>query len=212
VKGEKKVRRPGANGSRPSAGIAKPPRAAIAGGKPAQQKNTIQTKVFAWYDGKSPIFKFALKFGALMLLFYALTVTPFCERVLWPANLQANAWVSNWILQCLNQHTIVAGDTIRTEKYAFVIKRGCDATEPVWLLMAAVISFPAPFRRKLIGILVGTLLLLGINQLRVVALFFMGRDHPGLYDTLHLTVFPAVFIILAMILWVGWVEWVVGHE
>jgi exosortase/archaeosortase family protein len=164
------------------------------------------------YDGKNPIFKFALKFGALMLLFYALSVAPFCERVVWPANLQANARISNWILQGLHQNTSVTGDTIQSKTFSFVIKRGCDATEPVWLLAAAVVSFPAPWRRKLPGIVAGTLLLLGINLVRVIGLFFVGRDHPGLYDVLHLTVFPAVFIILAMIIWVGWVEWAVQRD
>ena len=168
--------------------------------------------IAAWYDSKRPIFKYALKFGALMLLFYALSETPYCKQVFWPANLQVNAWVANGILNGLRQHTSLTGDTIKTEKYAFVIKRGCDATEPVCLLAAAMIAFSAPLWRKLIGILAGTLFLLVINQLRVVALFFVGRDYPGLYDTLHLTVLPAIFIILAMILWVGWVEWTMGHD
>jgi exosortase/archaeosortase family protein len=147
-----------------------------------------------------------------MLLFYALSVTPWCERVFWPANLRANAWVANGILCGLQQHTRVAQDTIKSEMYALEIKRGCDATEPVCLLLAAVIAFSAPLGRKLVGIVAGTLLLLGLNQLRVVALFFVGRYYPGLYHTLHLTVFPAVFVILAMILWVGWVEWTVGRD
>jgi exosortase/archaeosortase family protein len=175
-------------------------------------RRMAKAPIAVWYDGKSPIFKYALKFGALMLLFYALSETPYCERVFWPANLRANAWVANGILRGLQQHTYVASDTIQAGNYAFVIKRGCDATEPVCLLMAAVVAFSAPFGRKLIGILAGTLLLLALNQLRVVALFFVGRDHPSLYHTLHLTVFPAVFIILAMILWVAWVEWTVGRD
>ena len=159
-----------------------------------------------------PIFKYALKFGALMLLFYALSETPWCQRVFWPANLQANAWVASGILNGLRQHICLAGDTIKAENYVFVIKRGCDATEPVCLLVSAVIAFSAPLRRKLIGILAGTFLLLGLNQLRVVALFFVGRDHPGLYHTLHLTVFPAVFVVVAISIWAGWVQWTVGRN
>jgi len=168
--------------------------------------------VSLWYGGKSPIFQYALKFAALMLLFYAVSVAPYCERVLWPANLQANAWVANGILRGLQQHTTVAGGTIKTENYAFEIKRGCDATEPVCLLAAAVVAFSAPLGRKLLGMAAGALLLLALNQLRVVALFFVGRDHPGLFHTLHLTVFPAVFVLLALLLWVGWVEWTVGRD
>jgi exosortase/archaeosortase family protein len=162
--------------------------------------------------GKRPIIMFALKFGALMLLYYALSMTPFSERVFWPVNLHANAQASNWVLQGLRQNTSVTGDTIHSKTFSFVIKRGCDATEPVWLLAAAVISFPAPLWRKLTGLVAGTVLLLGINLLRVVGLFFVGRDHPGLYGALHLTVFPAVFIVLAMIIWAGWVEWAVRRD
>ena len=159
-----------------------------------------------------PILKFALKFGACMLLFYALAETPYCQRVFWPANLHANAWVANGVLLGLQQHTRVAGATIKTDRYEFVIKRGCDATEPACLLVAAVAAFPASIRRKLVGMLVGTFLLLAINQLRVVALFFVGRDLPSFYHTLHLTVFPAVFVVLALSLWGGWAQWTVGHN
>jgi exosortase/archaeosortase family protein len=184
---------------------------------PPLQKNLSsegmeQDPLSVWYKSKSPIFKYAVKFGALMLLFYALLETPYCKRVFWPANMQANAWVANRILHGLRQHTRLAGDTLNAENYAFVVKRGCDATEPVCLLVAAVTAFSAPLERKLIGMVAGTVLLLGLNQLRVVALFFVGRDYPGLYHTLHLTVFPAVFVILAMIVWVGWVEWTAGRD
>jgi exosortase/archaeosortase family protein len=166
----------------------------------------------AGQDGKMPILKFAIKFSAVMLVFYALAETPYCQRVFWPANLQANAWVANGVLLGLQQHTSVAGATIKGDQFEFVIKRGCDATEPVCLLVAAVIAFRAPLRRKLVGILAGTLLLLAINQLRVVALFFVGRDLPGFYHTLHLTVFPAVFVVLALLIWAGWVQWTVGRN
>lgn len=207
MKGKKKNRYRGVNDSRRPANISKPQRPTIGGGKPEVQKSTIRAKVFAWYDSKSPIVKFAAKFGALMLLFYAFSVTPFCERVFWPANLKANVWISNFILQGLNQHTVVSGDAIKFGTHSFILKRGCDATEPAWLLAAAVISFPAPLWRKLLGVVAGTLLLLVLNLLRVISLFFVVRNHPSLYDTLHLTLFPAVFIVLAMIIWGGWVVW-----
>jgi hypothetical protein len=40
----------------------------------------------------------------------------------------------------------------------------------------------------------------------------VGRDLPRFYEPLHLTVFPAVFLLLALVLWVGWVQWAVGRE
>ena len=145
-----------------------------------------------------------------MFLFYALAVTPFCERVFWPGNMQANAWAANWALQRLHQKTSVAGNTITANRFSFQVARGCDAAEPVWLLTSAIIAFPAGFWRKLMGIVAGTFVLLVINLLRLVILFFVARNHPGLYDTLHEVLLPAVFIMLAIIMWGGWVFWGTG--
>ncbi len=126
--------------------------------------------------------------------------------------MRANGWVANEILWGMQQHTTLTADTITAGNYVFEIKRGCDATEPICLLVAAVMAFSAPLWRKLMGMVAGTLLLFGLNQVRVVALFFVGRDYPGFYHNLHLTVFPAVFVMRAMILWVGWVEWATGSD
>jgi exosortase/archaeosortase family protein len=165
-----------------------------------------------WYQSKRPIFIFSIKFGALMLGYYGVSMTPFFEQTFWPANLRANAWLANVILHGLHQHTQLAEATILTGSTSFVIKRGCDATEPIWLLIASVIAFPAPFFRQLAGIVVGALLVQVLNQMRIVCLFFVGRDHPGLYHSLHLTVFPAIFVVLAMLIWFVWVKWVVEHK
>ena len=65
----------------------------------------------SWFANKSPIFLFGLKFGLLLVLYYGVVATPFCERLLY-SYLEANAWLANAILNLLGQGTHVSEVTI----------------------------------------------------------------------------------------------------
>ena len=167
---------------------------------------TLRVRWAAWYANTSPIWKFALKFGALMTLFYGLILTPYFDQLLY-SYLSANAWVTNGILNCLVQETSVAEITVRSVRFAITVRRGCDAVEPSWFLCAALLAFPAPFKRKVLGILVGVALLQMLNLIRIVSLFFIGLNYPRFFGPAHVEVWPIVFIITAIGLWIGWISW-----
>jgi len=152
------------------------------------------------------VFRFVLKFGFLLALFYGLLVTPYFDRTLY-SYLEANAWLSNAILNGFGQHTQVSEVTIESPQFSIAIRRGCDAVEPTWLFCAAVLSFRAPLMRKLLGIMAGTVLLQLLNLVRIVTLYWIGLYVPGIFDSAHLEIWPTVFIIVAIVLFVGWIEW-----
>ena len=87
------------------------------------------------------------------------------------------------------------------------IRRGCDALEPSWLFSAAVLAFPATWRRRLFGILVGVSLILTLNLVRIVSLYFFGVHTPAFFEIIHLEVWPVLFIIAALCTWLTWVRW-----
>ncbi len=142
-----------------------------------------------------------------MALFYSVALAPFFDGMLFPAYLRANALLSDVILNGMGQGCQVTGTTIRAARFAMTICRGCDALEPCWLFAAAVISFPAPFPRKFLGILIGGALLLALNLVRIVSLFFMGVHWPRLFATVHLEIWPVVFVLAAILMWVAWIRW-----
>ncbi len=59
-----------------------------------------------WYKDKGPILLFGLKFGALVVLYYALMATPYLDQGLY-RYLQINAGISSGILNLFGFHTQV---------------------------------------------------------------------------------------------------------
>lgn len=167
-------------------------------------------KIATWYGTKAPIFKFTARFGVLMILFYGLSLTYFFNHNILSTYLNMDARISGLVLNMLNQHSAVSGNKIRGGEFSMAVNRGCDGIEPTWMFGAAVLSFPVSFRRKLPGVFLGTLLLLGLNLVRIVSLFFAGAHSPKLFATLHLQVWPILFIFTAIIGWILWLRWAIG--
>lgn len=151
---------------------------------------------------------FLLAFGGVMGLFYAVTtLMPFYKEQLFPAYLHVNAKLSGGILNWLGQEITVVNDAISSSRFSIAIRRGCDAIEPSALFAAVVLAFPAPWRRKVCGLVVGVSFLLALNLLRIVTLFFIGIHYPKMFHTAHVELWPAAFIFLAIFGWALWIQW-----
>ena len=168
--------------------------------------NLLKAEWQSWYSGKSPVLKFVLQFGLLVVLLYVLLAIPFCDRLL-QSYLVATAWLSNVILNAMGQDTQVSEVTIRSSQFAIVIHRGCDAVEPTWLLCAAVSCFPVPLMRKVVGMLGGIVLLQLLNLVRIVTLYWIGIHCPAFFNSAHMEIWPTAFIIVAIMLFTVWKGW-----
>ena len=173
--------------------------------RPKKSELSLKARWLAWYADRDPVFRFGLKFGVSLALLYALLATPFFDRTLY-GYLQVNAWLANAILSGLGQHTHVSEVTIQSPQFAMAIRRGCDAVEPTWLLCAAMISFPAPWIHKLWGILAAIVLLQVLNLARIVTLYWIGIHLPGFFNSAHVEVWPTLFIVVAIVFFIGWRE------
>ena len=92
------------------------------------------------------------------------------------------------------------------------IVRGCDAVEAIALYVCAVLAFPLPFPKKLIGMTVGALLLSVLNLVRVVSLFLIGVYSHRIFNLMHIDVWQALFIFFAVLLWILWLLWATRHQ
>jgi exosortase H (IPTLxxWG-CTERM-specific) len=159
-----------------------------------------------WGKDHGPVWRFGLKFAGLMGLYYVLVLTPVCDRLLYEY-LRASAWLANGILNWLGQDSHVSEVTIRSARFAISVRRGCDAVEPSWFFCAALLAFPAPSTRKFWGIVAGVAVLQVMNLARIVSLYFIGFKYPGAFGPIHLEVWPVVFILVAISLWLSWIKW-----
>lgn len=76
------------------------------------------------------------------------------------------------------------------------VLRGCEGTELYFLWIAAVLAFPAPWLTRLGAMSGGLGAAWMLNQLRIVALFSVVRDHRPWFALFHGYVAPALLVLL----------------
>ena len=171
-------------------------------------QKSIGQVVAGWFSQHRPVFVFLLIFGVLMGLFYAFTIfTPFYRKHLFPSYVRMNARLAGAVLAFLSQDITVADASIFSPGFSISVGRGCDAIEPNALFVCAVLAFPAPFLRKITGIIAGTLFLSIFNFARIVGLFLIGVYLPKAFPIMHLDVLEGLFILFAIIFWILWLLW-----
>ncbi len=177
-----------------------------------QEKETIVKAIRGW-GARHPVFVFLSTFAISMGLFYVVTIfSSYYRTSLLPSYQQMNAAISGMILSLLGQNITVVGDSISTPGFAITIKEGCDAIEPIALFVFAVFAFPVPFLKKIPGIIIGVLILVALNFVRIVSLFLIGLYFPKAFDIMHIDVWQAIFILIAIIFWIFWLQWVTKKQ
>lgn len=103
-----------------------------------------------------------------------------------------------------DEAVITQGQHLISPHVRMSVLNGCEGTEIILLLMAALFALPLSWRRKLSGILLGGLLIYGANQLRIVTLYYCLRFDRSLFDSLHGTIAPLTIIAIAAAFFLYW--------
>ncbi len=103
-----------------------------------------------------------------------------------------------------NEGAVRIERTIASPTSRLHVTRGCEGIEMILMLAAAVIAFPASWRRRLGGIVIGSVLAYGLGLLRLVALYFVLRYSPTAWEALHGLVLPLAPIILIACYFLYW--------
>ena len=86
------------------------------------------------------------------------------------------------------------------------IRAGCEGSEVLFLLVSAFLAVSLPWGRRLTGLITGAVLLLVLNQCRILALFYSFRSNRELFDLLHTIVAPIVLISLTGLFFHAWLQ------
>lgn len=88
-----------------------------------------------------------------------------------------------------------AATLIHVGGFACEIDVTCTALVPVVLLTTAIVLLRATPRAHFLGILIGMLLMVFVNQLRLVSLVWLGVHVPGYFDVAHSLLGPVLIIL-----------------
>src|SRR5208282_2285930 len=152
--------------------------------------------------------RFFLVFVTLQALLFGLELTPWVRHwfvVPWTDTLAA---ISADLVKLFDPNVIAAGNVLRSARngFAIAIEAGCNGVEASIVLVAAMLAFPAPWQRKLLGLAVGILAVQGLNLIRVISLFYLGQWNLSVFEFAHQYVWQALIMLDVLIVWLLWVS------
>ena len=161
-------------------------------------------------SGNGPVVRFVLTFlagmGLFQLAFFQLT-----DETAWFQTYMAwNTSLAGGMLRLFGVEATNSGTILQAGTAAVRVLRGCDGLQPMAYYSLAVLAFPAPWKHRLLGALAGLLFFPLLNVTRIATLVLLRRDYPDVFEVAHVTVWPTLFIFVALLLWLGWARLSLG--
>jgi len=152
--------------------------------------------------------RFFIAFLVLQATLFGAELTPWAQEwfvVPWTNQLAA---ISAKLVTLFDADVVANGKVLRSTQNGFAvsIEAGCNGVEATIVLVAAMLAFPAPWSRKLVGIAVGILAVQGLNVVRVISLFYLGQWDLQVFEWAHLYVWQALIMLDVLVVWLVWVR------
>ncbi|MBX2827019.1 MAG: exosortase family protein XrtF [Flavobacteriaceae bacterium] len=90
--------------------------------------------------------------------------------------------------------------------YLARIIEGCNAVSIIILFIAFVVAFAQRWKKTLLFILAGSVLIYGVNIIRIAMLAIALYKYPQYNEMLHTVVFPGIIYGMVFLLWMIWVR------
>jgi archaeosortase B (VPXXXP-CTERM-specific) len=111
------------------------------------------------------------------------------------------------ILNLFGASAQVDGTLISSPHYSMSIVTECTGLIPMAIVVCAVLAYPSTAKQKAIGAALGLVALFVLNLVRTVSLFFIGGHFSSsFFNTAHFLIWQPVMIVVAIALWLFWVE------
>ncbi len=147
---------------------------------------------------------FLARFVALLVVFYVVVASrPVNDAVIVPFTAGV-ARVSAAALSGIGEKVSVAGTEIRSGAFAVNIENGCNGVEAALLFGSAILAFPAPWRRRALGLILGFAAIQALNLVRVVSLFWIGAHRPALFSSSHTVLWQSAVVLFSVLLFLFW--------
>jgi exosortase H (IPTLxxWG-CTERM-specific) len=156
-----------------------------------------------------PMLRFALMFPLLIVvLFAAYLLQPVDDYIITPFT-SVLASISTWLIDLFDDDAIAMGKVIQSASTGFAvsIERGCNGLEAVIILFAALFAFPAPFKHRIIGFVIGFFAIQSLNLVRIISLFYIGQWSQVWFDWFHHYLWQALIILDALVVWLIWLRY-----
>jgi exosortase H (IPTLxxWG-CTERM-specific) len=152
--------------------------------------------------------RFFILFLLLQAGLFGLELSPWGQEwfvIPWTNTLAA---ISADIVKIFDAHVLASGKVLQSASNGFAvsIEAGCNGVEATIVLVAAILAFPASWKNKLLGMVIGIIAVQGLNIIRVISLFYLGQWNFNVFEWAHLYVWQALIMLDVMVVWLLWVR------
>ncbi len=148
---------------------------------------------------------FVLAAGGLQALWSAARGTAVEQAVIDGATVHTSVALIDWLTPEVGVRG--EGARIRAPGGGINILNGCEGTEVLFLIVAAMLAYPASWSRRAVGLLAAVAVVFVLNQIRLLTLFYGLRAHRDLFSSLHGLVTPLVLVLCSVLFFIGWMAW-----
>jgi exosortase H (IPTLxxWG-CTERM-specific) len=152
--------------------------------------------------------RFLLAFTLVASIGFAIELMPWVDIYFVVPLIKAIAWTAGHAIQWAGGSAEVIDHVIQQPKggFAIAVANGCSGLEAVILLNAAIIAFPATWSWRIRGVLIGTVVIMAFNLLRVISLFYIGQYSKQWFDWAHLYIWDIIIMLDGLLVFILWVR------
>jgi len=173
----------------------------LPGENPSQRTESMDIPV----RKSNTLLYFVLRFAVMFLLFEACYFNDYLyTHVFFPVN-KLFAFATAKTLTWFGIAATSTLSSVQNEIFSMEVRQGCDSIEALAIFVCGVLAFPASVKSKVSGLLIGSSVILLMNLIRLVHLFWLGVYRNDLFELFHLEIWQGFFIILSIVLWILWV-------
>lgn len=178
-------------------------------GKKRKGKSTSRTKAQAALKKSPSVWRFFITYIMFIALFLLLIGLDPIKKIL-DINGMYTQMMMFFTSLCLEPFGIIQqikGSIIHLKGISLDVCFGCNGLEAFFIYIAAILSFPAGIKKKLWGILIGFLIIQGLNILRIAALCLCAVYLKKYFYYFHIYVAQGIMIAFALVLFLFWLNY-----
>ena len=104
-----------------------------------------------------------------------------------------------------HEQTTFQDGIIESDAVKLNILWGCEGVDGILILISALLAYPARIWEKIIGIVVGSIIIYFSNLFRLVVLYFTVKFKPALFDVMHMYIGQTFYIFVIILFFITWV-------
>lgn len=124
----------------------------------------------------------------------------------------ATAEVTGFFLKPFGMGTRVSQTIVSLPNFSVEVVGECTGLYEMLIFLAAMIAYPASWKKKLIGAGLGIPFLYAVNMVRMIFIMVVGNWSPKTFNFMHMYFWQVAMILIIVSAWVLWIEKVVHYE